>query len=192
MLSIIFGEDEPKLNEYEIAWREKDWDKVDEMCEQFVEKPENVLFKIMDNITFDKNRIDADNMSEYNQRWINTALSQHPTCLYSAYIMNLIGGNLPNQMHHDYLMHSIPKGKLYGKWAKLVEDLDLKLVLCAISKAYIVNNDDAKFYYELANEKGYMDELLRRIKPYATDDVIASVTKNKTEQKRLKKNIERW
>lgn len=192
MLSEFFGEEERQLNEHEIAWRERNWEKVAELADQFSEKPDNALFKIMDNITFNKNRINADLEPAYNQRWINTALSQHADCLYGAYVMNLIGEGLPYQMHYDYLMHSVTKGKRYGKWAKLTEELDLKIVLMAISKAYTVNIDDAKFYYELANEKGYMNKLLRKVKCFVTDDLIASVTKNQTERKRLRKIIERW
>lgn len=192
MLSQFFGEEPTQLNEHEIAWRDRNWDKVSELADSFAEKPDNALFKIMDNITLDKNKMNVDVDPVYNQRWINTALSQHPDCLYSAYVMNIIGHELPDQMHYDYLLHSVTKGKRYGKWARLTEELDQKLVFMAISKAYLVNNDDAKFYFELANEKGYMDKLLKRVKPYATDEMIAGITKNQTERKRLRKIIERW
>ena len=192
MLSQFFGEEEKQLNEHEIAWLSRDWDKVAELADTFTEKTDNVLFKLMDNITLDKQHINVEYIPEYNQRWINTALSQHADCIYSAYVMNLIGHGLPDQMHHDYLVQSISKGKRYGKWAKLTEELDQKLVLMAISKAYIVNMDDARFYLDLANEKGYMDKLLKHIKPYATDELLVGVTKNQTERKRLKKIIERW
>lgn len=192
MLSQFFDEEEKQLNEHEIAWLSRDWDKVAELADTFTEKTDNVLFKLMDNITLDKQHINVEYIPEYNQRWINTALSQHADCIYSAYVMNLIGHGLPDQMHHDYLVQSVSKGKRYGKWAKLTEELDQKLVLIAISKAYIVNMDDARFYLDLANEKGYMDKLLKHIKPYATDELLAGVTKNQTERKRLKKIIERW
>ena len=192
MLGQFFGEDDTQLNEHEIAWRSRDWEKVSELADTFTEKPDNALFALMDHITLDKQRVNVGNNSAYNQRWINTALSQHADCLYSAYVMNLIGHGLPDQMHFDYLLQSISKGKRYGKWAKLTEELDQKLVLTAVAKAYCVNMDDARFYLDLANEKGYMDKFLKHIKPYATDELLAGVTKNQTERKRLKKIIERW
>ena len=192
MLSQFFGEEEQQLNEHEIAWRSRDWEKVSELADSFAEKSDNALFKLMDHITVDKQRVNVEVNPAYNQRWINTALSQHADCVYSAYVMNLIGHKLPDQIHFDYLLQSIRQGKRYGKWAKLTEQLDEKVILIAIQKSYSVNIDDARFYLELANERGYMDKLLKRIKPYVTDELLAGVTKNKTEQKRLRKNIERW
>lgn len=192
MLSQFLGEDDKPLNEHEIAWRSRDWDKVAELADTFTEKTDNELFKLIDNITLNKERVNVEYNPAYNQRWINTALSQHADCLYSAYIMNLIGHGLPDQMHYDYMLATISKGKRYGKWAKLTEELDQKMVLMAIAKAYTVNIDDARFYLDLAIEKGYMDKLQRHIKPYVTDQLLAGVTKNQTERKRLKKIIERW
>ena len=190
MLEQFLGEE--KLNEHEIAWRSGDWDKVKQLAKQFAEKPDNPLFKLLDEITVNKNRINADENRHYDKYFVNTALSQHADCLYPVYVMNLVGHGLSDQMHFDYLQGSIRKGKRYGKWAKMTEQNDIKLIQTVLSKLYCINVDDAIDYYEIAVEKGYLDKLLKRAKPIATDELIEGVTKNKQERSRLKKLIEDW
>lgn len=190
-LAKFFGDDEEQLNEYEIAWRSKDWDAVDKLVEQFKEPAENMLFDTMNKLTAEKVHVNVTNR-DYNKFWIDNALSQHVDCIDSVYVMNLVGSKLSDQDHFNYYFHAIRQQKRFGKWAKLVEDPEEKLILSLISKHWSINQYDAMMYRDMIISKGQMNSVLKTLKPLATKEHIASVIKTKADQTKMVKAVTKW
>lgn len=193
MLDDFFDdEDEVQLNEHEIAWYSKDWDKVQQLADTFKEDKENVLFSIMDSITVNKKDITQEQLEEYSKHWIDNALSQHIDCIIPVYRMNLIGSELSEQSHFRYYMHAVSRGKRYGKWAKFTEDPVDHIILCLLSTYYKINMKDAEMYKDIMQRKNILDKELSKLKVIATDEFVRLNVKNKTEQTKVIKTIKAW
>lgn len=64
----------------------------------------------------------------YDKYFVDNAMSQHIDTIYNAYVMNLVGGSISDQMHYNYYLNSVRKAKRFGAWAKLSEDFEEKLL----------------------------------------------------------------
>lgn len=184
--------DDEDLNEFEEAWLSKDWEKVEKLLTQFNVPAENELFDIMNKITSEKVHINVTTKGAYSKFWIDNALSQHVDCMDSVYVMNLIGDKLSDQDHFNYYFHAIRQGKRFGKWAKLVEDPEQKVIIALIKKRWSINEYDAMMYEEIIRAKNQMPKTLKVLKPLATKDFVASVIKLKAEQTKVLKAIDKW
>lgn len=86
------------------------------------QKKKTTLFDFVNDLSSTKSYIyNEDTNGVYNQFMINRAFSQHLDTILLASEMNRRSG-LTNEMHHDFMFHSITAKKRYGKWAKKVED----------------------------------------------------------------------
>ena len=189
-MALVFFEDEPKLNDHQIAWMSQDWERVKTLSEEFKDPATNDLFGILGCITFEKNNLDVDSSDCYSKYWIDNALSQHPDCLTHVNYMNLFGGKLSDQMHFDYYLNAIPKGKRFGKWASYKDDVKDSLILNVIMKVSTVSIDTARLYVNIMKEKNTLNEWLKIHKGILTDDFYKNITKNQKELKMLKKIVE--
>lgn len=178
------------VNPHYAAWHNSDWSKVEELVAEYKDDPRNnPMFAAMDRITMKKGRCAAPD--DYDNGWMNRAFSQHADTLYSAYVMNLLASGIDEQMNFDYYYDQVQQGKRYGKWAKYNEDIEKRLILSCIAGHYKINTRDAGHYHDLAVAKGYEKKLLARV-AYLAPEKIDALTKNKTEQNRLKKITEEW
>lgn len=187
----LFGEEE-SLDKHTVAWLSKDWDAVQKLADEFRESSESELFKIIDNITLDKKDILVGIDGDYSKYMVDTALSQHVDCISYVNAMNILGGGLSDQMHHDYYKLTIPKEKRYGKWASYKEDIRELLVTCLIKKVYNTNEETAKMYKNILTEKGKLKAFLSKNRFMITDDFYKSITKNNKDKNILKKIVEEW
>lgn len=183
--------DEEDLNPHEVAWRSKDWDKVEELTKEYTKDNENTLFMLLDELHNGKQRVMLSGVDSYSKHMIDNAMSQHVDTLYPAYVMNLIGQGLPDQAHFDYYLHSVRKGKRYGAWAKLSEDFEEKVIIAILQKIYSVNTRVAMEYYEELQELNKLDEWKRKYSKMAIS-VLGDVVKNKTDQKKVEQKIKKW
>src|SRR5699024_1346348 len=129
---------------------------------------------------------------DYSKFMVENALSQFPECMPAVYAMNLIGSGLSDEAHFNYLMAAVPRGKRYGKWAKLVEDSTEVLIIKLLAKRYQVNTNDAINYKSILTKNGKLPLVLKELKGLVTDDFLKEVTKNVKEQKQLKKLALEW
>lgn len=106
------------------------------------------LFDFVGDISEHKNYLfDEDTKSAYNQFMINRALMQHIDTILLASEMNKCGGNITDEMHHDFLFYSVEPRRRYGKWAKK-DDSNID-VLNYIKMCYNVNHEIAIMYFNL-------------------------------------------
>lgn len=172
-LSAIFGEME-ELNEHQIAWKSRDWDSVKKLADSFKTDPENEFRDIMNRINSNKSRLHADAYESYSMYSINNVLSAHVDCMYHVYNMNLLGDSISEQMHFDYLLHSVRPAKRYGS-VSVVADQTTALVnetfILAISRTYEVSRERAKEYFSgfTQDEIDYIMKLLSRT---ITEDMV--------------------
>lgn len=192
-MAVSLFDDDVQLNEHEIAWKSRDEKKIQELADSFKEKAESELFAIMNDITFGKNERNLATSESYSKFFIDNSLSQHVDCMIPVYRMNLLAGGLSDQAHFNYYLHSIPKGKRFGKWAK-GQDVDANVVfIIRLLMAYHqINNDDAYRYFETYKMKGHLPAMLKKMKGLVTDDFLKTVTKNVKEQKQFKKQALEW
>lgn len=181
-----FFEDEPKLSEDELAWFGGDWAKVKAIADSYKEKPESVLFKILNNINVNKQDISVQQFEGYSKFMIDKMLGQHIDCLYPAFTANLLMSGVSDQMHHDYLVLSVPYGRRFSKSIKLSESHKDKYIINLLMAYYKVNAFKAYEYKELLAHKGKLDVVLKNAKALATDDFLKGITKNPKEIKELK------
>ena len=186
MICLFDDEDKVNLNEHQIAWMQSDWDKVKELADSYKEKPENELFKVLNNINYGKNELNVDNISNYSKFMIDSMLSHHVDCIQTVYMSNMVLSGLSDQAHHNYLLHLIPRGRRFSKSTKLDEPLKDKYILKLLMAYYKVNAYTAYNYKQLLLNKGKLDEFLKTAKALATDEFIKSITKNPKEIKELK------
>ena len=90
------------------------------------------------------------------------------------------------------MMASVPRGRRYGKWAKLTENILDALILQVIMTYYKVNAIDARMYRETLEAKNKLKPALKKMKGLVTDDLLKTITKNVKEQKTLKKTALEW
>lgn len=183
-------DDDVELNEHQIAWYSKDWSLVQEAADQFKEKAENEFFEIIGAINNKTNCSIAQ--KDYSKFMVENALSQFPECMPAVYAMNLVGSGLSDEAHFNYLMAAVPRGKRFGKWAKLVEDTSEILVIKLLAKRYQVNTNDAMNYKTTLENNGKLSVVLKELKGYVTDEFLKEVTKNVKEQKQFKKLALEW
>lgn len=192
-MAISLFDDDVELNEHELAWKSRDMAKIQELADSFKEKPENELFAIMNDITFNKGTRDIDKSDNYNKFWLDNSLSQHVDCIIAVNRMNLLGAGLDDQAHYNYYLNAVSKGKRFGKWAKASEDtVDNKLINSLLMKFYNINSHDAVMYREMMMAKNKLGEFLKRVKGIVTDEFLKTVTKNVKEQKQFKKQALEW
>lgn len=182
----LFDDDEVQLNPHEIAWANKDWDAVKKLIEEYKEKPESDLFKILNNINMSKQDINVLQFDTYSKFMIDSMLSRHIECVPATYMSNLVIQGLPDQAHHNYLMALIPQGKRFSRNVKLDESYKDRYIIKLLMKYYGVNNEVAFGYKKLLERKGKLKNFLKDAKALATDDFLKSVTKNPKEIKELK------
>lgn len=182
----LFDDNEVQLNEHEIAWQSNDWDAVKKLIEEYKEKPENVLFKVLSNINFDKKELSAEHMEGYSKFMIDSMLSRSEDCVPYTFMSNMILQGLPDHMHHDYLVRTIPKRKRFAKGLKLDESFKERYIIRLLMEYYKVNWNIAMMYRRLLENKGKLAEVLKSAKALATDDFLKSITKNPKELKALK------
>lgn len=190
-MAVSLFDDDVELNEHEIAWKSRDEDKIRELADSFKEKAENELFAIMNDITFGKKQRNLAQSENYNQFWIDNSLSQHVDCIMQSAMVNCL--KLDDQSHFNYLLHAVPKGKRFGKWAKAHDySVDIVFITKLLMKFHSINNDDAHRYLETLKLKGHLPAMLKKMKGLVTDEFLKDVTKNVKEQKDLKKKALEW
>jgi hypothetical protein len=189
MMSLF--EDDDQYNEHQIAWLGKDWTKVQELSDSYKEKAENQFFEIIGSINEKKEHLNISTM-DYSKFMVENALSQHADCMPAVYVMNLVGQGLSDQAHYNYMMASVPRGRRYGKWAKLTENIQDALILQVIMTYYKVNAIDARMYRETLEAKNKLKPALKKMKGLVTDELVKTITKNVKEQKNLKKTALEW
>lgn len=192
-MAVSLFDDDVQLNEHEVAWKSRDFNKIQELSDSYKEKAENELFAILNDITVSKKPRNLIQSENYNKFWLDNALSQHVDCIMQVNVMNLIGSGLTDQQHYNYLLHTVPQGKRYGKWAKAEPDVvNVQLVLKLLMKYYTINADDALMYMETLKVKGSLKDVLKKTKGLVTDEFLKTVTSNVKEQKEIKKQILEW
>jgi hypothetical protein len=189
MMSLF--EDDDQYNEHQIAWLGKDWTKVQELSDSYKEKAENQFFTIIGSINEKQEHLNISTM-DYSKFMVENALSQHADCMPAVYVMNLVGQGLSDQAHYNYMMASVPRGRRYGKWAKLTENIQDALILQVIMTYYKVNAIDARMYRETLEAKNKLKPALKKMKGLVTDELLKTITKNVKEQKTLKKTALEW
>lgn len=188
-LNFLMGDDE-QLNEHEIAWRSKDWDAVSRLADTFKENADNTAFALLDDITYTKTERSIGN-TDYPAWFVNNALSMHTETLYPAYVMNLLSA-LPAQAQYNYLLSSIRKGKIYGKWPKLEESLEEKLHVAMIKAANNVDMHTAKMYFQIMAKRNELTEFLKKHKFLVTPAFVKSVAKTAKDQTLLLKMAKKF
>jgi len=183
--------DEEELNEHESAWRMKNWDKIDELVGSYKADKDNSLFDMLGQLNDGKQRVIVDHHGTYDKFFIDNAMSQHVDTIYPAYVMNLIGSGLSDQAHFDYYLEAVRKGKRFGAWAKLTEDGEEKVILAVLSKHYGINTRVAMEYHEELIALNLLDKWKRDNRNIARS-LVGDVVKNKTDQKKVDKIIQKW
>lgn len=61
--------------------------------------------------------VDAETTKGYPAFVVSRSLSYHRSCIPLLDLLNK-ANVLDNNMHNDFLLYTIPKGKKYAKWAK--------------------------------------------------------------------------
>ncbi|AKU43697.1 clamp loader subunit [Citrobacter phage Merlin] len=183
-------DDDVQLNEHQVAWYSKDWTEVQKVSDQFKQTAENEFFEIIGAINEKKPCSIAQ--KNYSRHMVENALSQHPECMPAVYVMNLVGSELSDEDHFNYMMAAIPQGRRYGKWAKLIEDTGELLVLRVLMKYYTINLNDAQVYRDTLVSKGKLSLVLKEAKALVTDEFLKELTKNVKEQKQFKKQALEW
>lgn len=156
-------------------------------------KPRDQLFHAIEQINFGKKRVTVAGEHDrfYSQFTVNNALSQHIDTVMFAYQMNLCQG-MSDQMHFDYLLHSVRSGKRYGKWATLDEGAEIELVVVLMSRHLEINREKCRFYYHQWS-KSKLDKFKSMIKPRALDQIDEILkTYKKAEVNRIRAMVNRW
>lgn len=187
----LFEDDE--ISQYDIAWKSKDWDLLQTLCDEFKEKPENEFFAILNDINMTKKPRNLAQTENYSKFMVDNMLSQHTDCIMAVNTMNLIGSGLSDQAHYNYYLATIPKGRRFSKSTKIVDDsITRTLIIKLLMKRYTINSDDAYMYHVMLNNKKVLLSELKKLKALVTDEMLKSVTKNVKEQKELKKKALEW
>lgn len=183
-------DDDVQLNEHQVAWYSRDEAEIKRLSDTFKETAENEFFAIIGAINEKKDI--SIGTRDYSKFMVENALSQFPECMPSVYAMNLIGSKLSDEAHFNYLKASVPRGRRFGKWAKLTESVQETLVLRVLMNHYKVNINDAQNYQRILSNKNKLSETLKRLRGTVTDELVKSITKNVKEQKQLKKLALEW
>lgn len=187
MIFLLQEDDQPQLSELEVAWLSLDFDKMQEFADELKEKPENELFKVLNDINTGKRERNVSLVENYSKFFIDNNLSNFADCIHSTYMANMLLHGLSNQAHYNYMIHSIPYGKRFSKASKLTVDIKEEFLVKLIMKFYDINKYDALMYLKIMNEKNTLQTFLQDARGMVTDDFLKSITKNVKEQKELKK-----
>lgn len=190
-LAAFLDEDEVILNSHEVAWRSSNWDAVEELTKEYTKDKENTLFMVLGEINEGKKQLTISGLDTYDKFYIDNAMSQHVDTMIPAYVMNLIGAGLPDQSHFDYYLHSVRKGRRMGAWAKLSEDQEEKVILRVLEKQYGINTRVAIEYLEELTQLDKLVEWKRKHMKIALS-LLGDVVKNKADQKKVDKIIQKW
>lgn len=171
-LSALLGE--PELNEFQKAFFSGNDKEMKRLADTFKVAKEQVIFKIIDELMVGKKHMMVDEIDEYDQMLINTALSQYPDLIYVANEMNKFIGSdrkeyISNQMHFDYLWASIRRAKRPRvKWAKSSTTED-KLIIACISELYQLSEKKATEYFREFDQET-ISHIKRRSKAFANNE----------------------
>lgn len=80
------------------------------------------------------------------------SLSYHADCVpYVSYLAERLtkAHNMSNEMQYEFLLHTIPKGKRFAKWAKPKNEKAIELLM----DIYHINHATAKGYLRLLSDK---------------------------------------
>lgn len=81
--------------------------------------------------------------SEYNPFMINRFLSMHPDTTFYAHFINK--GNLDKKIHYQFLLHALPKEKIWFKYQKKEKLTDIKF----IRECFDISEQKAKEYSKM-------------------------------------------
>ncbi|QMV28807.1 DNA polymerase accessory protein [Aeromonas phage AP1] len=181
-------------NEHRLAWDNKDWDKVKELCNEFKVDKDKSLFEIIKNVTQKTGYKNVREFADYDQFMINLMISQHAHMVGYASELNQWAGCITDQMHYDYLYHTVVKCQLpFMKAAKASNDWDYILIVKLLARHYSVSDSKAKDFIELHDETQ-----LRAIKKLykgivtSPDCDFLKFAPNKTERTRLYGVVKKW
>ncbi|ALY07131.1 clamp loader small subunit [Vibrio phage vB_VmeM-32] len=163
-LSCLF-DDEPELNEHQIAWYSQDWQTVTKLANSFKEPKERSLFQIIDNVTTKSGgHKNVDEFSDYDQYMINQALSQHVVMVGYVSELNQMS-NLTNQQHYDYLFHTIRKTSLpKTSFARVTDDWNQKMLIALYCEYYAISKKRALEWIEFDTKTGKINEIKKTLK----------------------------
>lgn len=153
------------LNEHSLAWRSKDWDAVKKLADSYKESSANEFFATLKQINVTKQRLNVDFIESYSPYAINNELAKHLDCIQHCYVMNLLGDNISDQMHYDYLLHSIRSGNRYSEKTKSdpIDEIVESTFCKAVARYYNVSMKRAKEYvaeHFSEEQTAYMKKLL--------------------------------
>lgn len=104
------------------------------------------LFDFVSDLGYKKKYIYNEGIKDYYKQFIiNRAFGQYPDTVLLANECNKMQG-LTNEMHYDFLFHTIDKRKRYGKWSKK-DNTDAELIEY-IKRKYTVSEEVAAFYFK--------------------------------------------
>lgn len=107
------------------------------------------LSEYINSITMTKENLcrgDDEATKGYPSFVVNRCMSYHQSLIHISNELN--GHYVPNLDHYEFLLHIIPKGKRFAKWAKSVNDENTPL----IAKYYEVSQKRAREIMELLTE----------------------------------------
>ncbi|MGL5582919.1 MAG: DNA polymerase clamp loader subunit A [Cetobacterium sp.] len=195
-LAFMFGEEEHQFNEHELAWKNKDWDSVKKLADSFKQDANSEFFDILNRINLNKVRLNADACENYSQYAINHVMSGHTDCVYHAYVLNLLGDAISDQMHFDYLCESVIPRKRYGGTKAVSDAIEVmsdKTFIRCVGKYYEVSDQRATEYVKMFTEDqlAHMKKILRAT---ATESMIleANPQAKKGDIAKVVRVIEDW
>ena len=181
-------------NEHRIAWDAKDWDRVKELCSEFEKDKTQSVFDILANVTEKKGYKNVLEFDDYNQYLINNALSQHPHMIGYASELNLIGGYITDQMHYDYLYHTVRKCKLpFVKFAKVSGDWEYMVMISVLADYYESSKEKAEGFVEILGEEK-LEKIKRIIKVFvdSPNSKHLSMIPTKKEKEQIYNMVKKW
>lgn len=195
-LAFMFGEEEQQFNEHELAWKNKDWDSVKKLADTFKQDANSEFFDILNRINQNKVRINTEACENYSAFGINSYFAGHTDCIYHAYVMNLLGDAISDQMHFDYMMESVYQKKRYGGTKAVTDAIDVmseKTFIRCVGKYYQVSEKRASEYVTMFTEEQHkhMKKILRVT---ATEAVVleANPQAKKGDIAKVMRVIEDW
>ena len=184
-------------NEHRLAWDNKDWNKVKELCKEFKKDKDKSTFEIINNVTQKTGHKNVMVFESYDQYTINSWLSQHASMNGYASELNQWAGYITDQMHYDYLYYTVRKCKLpYVAYARASDDWDFVFITHILAHHYNVSYEKAVEYHDLHTDE-QMKRILRDMRGLITspDCPFMSVLPkhiSKTEKARLYKTATKW
>lgn len=192
-LSCLF-DDEPELNEHQIAWYSQNWSEVAKLANSFKEPKEQSLFNIIDNVTTKRGgHKNVDEFADYDQYMINQALSQHVVLNGYASELNQLGA-ISDQMHYDYLFHSVRKVSLpRTSFAKVTDDWNVKMLIELYSNHYCISKKKAMEWIDFDTKTNKIVDVKKILKTTIDENSpILKVLPNKSTRSEFLRDIASW